>query len=241
MKKYLVVGGGLIGQSLGRLPEFDLTSHESWFTTKDLDKYDGYVCAAALSNNPYCQKVTWQEVVEANVNLPVSILHVARKNGKPFVALSTSGLYRQPGFRNEQDDIEPHNRYTASKIMMEYALGMDTTLEVSPCYIFRIPFVFFDSTHINDMEARVSQWPQCEDVETSIIYKKELHGAILAALLAPYDNLQGIYNLSSEEVLLAKFVRDKLNYRGEIVPAHSMGRTPSTCLDVTKANNAGLI
>ena len=89
-----------------------------------------------------------------------------------------------------------------------------------------------------DMRARVGRWTQADDVETSILYGDTLTTAI-KSLSGEVSG--GIYNLASESVNLPKFIISNYGWNGEVVPAHSLGRTPSTVLDTSKAKVAGLL
>ena len=240
-KRYLVVGRGLVGaEAFGKLNEFEVIGHSSFWNNPMAYDYDGYVCAAALSTEALCQSVPWLEVVRGNVELPVEMMRVAALRRIPFVAFSTSGVYNESGLRSEFSDVEPQNRYTASKLMMEHEL---MSKEYDKCYIFRIPFVCLFTDHERDLESRVSKWTQCETVPTSILYREELVKSVRSALESAPDRYvpPGIYNVASETVQLSDFVTEKFNYSGEMVPADSMGRTPSTCLELTRARRAGLL
>ena len=235
MDKYLVVGRGLVGSIFSEDSQFDVVSHDEW-QNRNLDTYSGMVCAAAISTEALCQKATMAEVMEANVTLPLRILKLAKTHNIPCVAYSTAGVYREAGVRTEEDDVSPHNRYTASKIMMEYTLQNEAYQHT---FIFRIPFVVLFNNHPNDLSARVHNWEQCEDLNASVVYKADLERSVRQAMTKTCEG--GVYNIATGIVHFPSFLEDRFGWDGEIVPAHSMGRTPNSQLDTDKAKQAGLL
>ena len=236
MDKYLVVGRGLVGSIFQDLPEFDVVSHKEWYFKAHKHPYEGIVCAAAMSTEAQCVEATMAEVVEANVNLPLRILRHAKSRYIPCVVYSTAGVYRKVGVNTEMDDVHPHNRYTASKIFMEARLSAEVYPQL---YIFRIPFVVLFNNHLTDLSARVQNWTQVEDVTASVVYRAVLAGSVEAAMRG--ETRGGIFNVSSGDVHFPSFLEDRFGWRGEVVPAHSMGRTPNSQLDTRKAKEQGLI
>ena len=243
MDNYLVVGRGLVGSIFAEDSRFDVVSHGDWHN-RDLDSYSGIVCAAAISTEPQCQKATMAEVLEANVELPLRMLKLAQARDIPFVAFSTAGVYREAGVRKEEDDVHPHNRYAASKIFMEHTLQSQTRqiacgVFYERLFIFRIPFVCFFNNHPHDLSGRVPNWKKCEDVNASVVYRVVVEHAVHRALSEPTAG--GIYNIASGIVHFPTFLEDRFNWKGDVVPAHSMGRTPNSQLDTRKSEKAGLI
>ena len=235
MDKYLVVGRGLVGSMLGEDERFDAVNHEEWYVAAQEQPYAGIVCAAAMSTEGKCLEATMAEVIEANVYLPLRILKLAKARNVPFVAFSTAGVYRTAGVRREEDDVHPHNRYTASKIMMEARLTEESYRHL---YIFRIPFVVLFTQDESDLGPRVVKWDRCEDITASIVYRGTLKNAVLAAMEGAPG---GVYNIASGTVHFPSFLEDRFGWDGEIVPAHSLGRTPNSNLDTSKARDAGII
>ena len=214
---------------------FDIVGHKQFHEFPPWHGYTGYVCTAALSSEKACQSVAWSEVVKANVELPMRLMRLAKSCNAPVIVFSTSGVYRIPGVRTEADDVEPQNRYTTSKLMMEYQLSQ----KYDGCYIFRIPFVCLFGNHQMDMANRVRGWSECEDVETSIVYQETLIHAVNTVLESPELVPAGIYNVASETVFLADFVKENFKWQGRVVPAHSMNKTPSTCLGFEQSERSG--
>ena len=235
MKKFLIVGRGLVGSFFKDVPECDVLSHEEWYLAGN-NAYRGIVCAAAMSTEPLCQSATMAEVLEANVSLPLRILKLAKARDMPCVFFSTAGVYRSPGVRSETDDISSHNRYTASKVMMEYALQSEAYHKT---YIFRIPFVVGFTQHPTDFEARIRKWEKCEDTNGSIVYRGDITRAVTAALTRPVA--PGIYNIASGIVNFPRFLEDRFNWRGDIVPAGALSKTPNCQISTSKAKAAGLL
>lgn len=235
MDKYLVVGRGLVGSFFEDMPGYDVLSHEEWYLAAN-KSYHGIVCAAAMSTEPLCQSVTMGEVLEANVSLPLRLLKLAKTRDIPCIFFSTAGVYRSPGARSETDDISPHNRYTASKVMMEYALQSETYHKT---YIFRIPFVVGFTQQPTDFEARIRTWEKCEDVNGSIVYRGDITHAVTNALTRPIT--PGIYNIASGIVNFPRFLEDRFNWKGDIVPAGSLSKTPNCQISTSKAHAAGLV
>ena len=235
MDKYLVVGRGLVGSIFAEDPQFDLVSHDEWHN-RDLDTYSGMVCSAAISTEALCQQATMDEVFEANVMLPLRILKLAKARNIPCVVFSTAGVYREAGVRVETDDVHPHNRYTASKVFMEHTLQNEAYQRL---YIFRIPFVCLFNNHPNDLSGRVPKWSKCEDVNASVVYKIALDNSVRGAMLKGVPG--GIYNIASGTIHFPTFLEDRLGWNGEVMPAHTMGRTPNSQLNIGKAEESGLI
>ena len=229
MEKYLVVGRGLVGSIFSEEPQFDLVSHDEWHN-RDLDSYSGMVCAAAISTEALCQKATMAEVMEANVTLPLRILKLAKSRNVPCVVFSTAGVYREAGVRVETDDVHPHNRYAASKVYMEHALQNEAYQKL---YIFRIPFVCLFNNHPNDLSVRVQNWTQCENVNASVVYQAHIESSVQNAMAHGVPS--GIYNVASGIVHFPTFLEDRFSWKGDVVPAHSMGLTPNSQLDTGKA------
>ncbi|MDE0042254.1 MAG: sugar nucleotide-binding protein [Candidatus Poribacteria bacterium] len=235
MDKYLVVGRGLVGSIFSEDSRFVVVSHDEWHN-RNLDSYSGMVCAAAISTETECQKARMAEVLEANVELPLRMLKLAKARDIPFVAFSTAGVYREAGVRKEDDDVSPHNRYTASKIMMEYALQNEVYQKL---FVFRIPFVVLFNNHPNDLSARVQNWTQCEDVNASVVYRADIEHSVRSVMEKSPDG--GIYNIATGIVHFPSFLSDRFGWRGDVVPAHSMGRTPNSQLDTTKSQQKGVL
>ena len=233
-KKYLVVGRGLVGSMLAEDDRFDAVSHEEWYVAAQEQPYAGIVCAAAMSTEGKCLEATMAEVIEANVYLPLRILKLAKARNVPFVVFSTAGVYRMAGVHTEVDDVHPHNRYTASKIMMESRLMEESYPHL---YIFRIPFVVLFNNHPNDLSGRVRNWKQVEDVTASVVYRAALEGSVTAAMRGEAEG--GIYNIASGDVHFPRFLEDRFGWKGDVVPAHSLGRTPNSQLNVVKVEGAG--
>ena len=235
MDKYLVLGRGLVGSIFSEDSQFDVVSHGEWHN-RNLDNYSGMVCAAAISTEVLCQKATMAEVIEANVELPLRMLKLAKARNIPFVTFSTAGVYREAGVRKEDDDVSPHNRYTASKVFMEHALQSEAYQKL---FVFRIPFVCLFNNHTHDLSGRVLNWEKCEDVCASVVYKADLEHSAKQAMRQLCDG--GVYNIASGTIHFPTFLEDRFNWKGDVVPAHSMGKTPNSQLDTRKSKKAGLI
>lgn len=233
--KYLVVGRGLVGSALKEDPQCDVVSHQDWYKSAKFD-YHGIVCAAAMSTEAQCQEATMAEVIQANVTLPLQIVRWAKAHNIPCVVYSTAGVYRESGLRKEEDDVHPHNRYTSSKIMMEHALQMEAYAHL---FIFRIPFVVLFNNHPNDLSGRAPNWEKCEDVTASVVYKRDITHSVNRALGRECNG--GVYNIATGTVHFPTFLSDRFGWQGHVVPAHSMGRTPNSQLDTSKAEQAKLL
>lgn len=237
MDKYLVVDRGLVGSIFLNDSQFDVVSHDEWYN-HNLDDYNGMMCTAAISTEAECQKVRMEDVLKANVELPLQMLQAAKSKNAPLVAFSTAGVYQSAGVRVEDDDVDAHNRYTTSKIVMEYALMNET---YSRLFIFRAPFVVLFSARVNDLGQRVQTWAKCEDVTASIVYRADLRHAVIRALDHERPVAGGIYNIASGIVHFPTFLEDRFGWQGTIVPPHSLSRTPNSQIAVHKANAAGLL
>ena len=235
MQKFLIVGRGLVGSFFLDMPEYDVVSHDEWYLAAN-NSYHGIVCAAAMSTEPKCQSATMGEVFESNVSLPLRILKLAKTREIPCIFFSTAGVYRSPGVRSETDDICPHNRYTASKVMMEHTLQSERYLKT---YIFRIPFVVGFTQRPTDFEARIRTWKKCEDINGSIVYRGDITHAVTNGLTRPIA--PGIYNIASGIVNFPRFLEDRFNWKGDIVPAGSFSKPPNCQISTSKAHAAGLL
>ena len=235
MKKIGVVGAGLVGSCFEGLDEFEVVSHKEW---KDrVWNWKGIVNCAAITGLEPCEEAAFDDVLKANVRLPIAISDYASMLQIPFFQFSTSAVYRLPSEKvgmpvNESDPLFPYNAYTASKIVMESTLPQST-------YIFRIPVVSIGSGADNDLEQKVKRWTFVEDVLISIVYKLTLIEAVQNALngTAP----PGIYNIASESMHLPSYIKNRFDWKGEIVAANSLGRSPAIVLDTSKAKAHKLI
>ena len=73
----------------------------------------------------------------------------------------------------------------------------------------------------------------------SIVYQSTVEQAVRRALTNGVPG--GIYNIASGTVHFPTFLEDRLNWKGDVVQAHSMGMTPNSQLSVEKARKAGLL
>lgn len=244
----LVVGRGMVGSCFADNPNFEIMSYEQWPAFRDRAIHDtarnwgGFICAAGIAGNQACDQQSMSDILAANVDLPVEMLMLARQWKIPFVAISSSSVYRSAARpQKETDDVHPHGRYSASKIAMEHMLASlcDTApIRYESLYILRLPFlVILDGAYNFGM--RCSSWTQCEAVITSVVYPAALLGAVQCALLNRPPG--GIYNIASGSVLLPNMIRDWFGWEGEVVPAGKLNVNPTHILDTAKAEAAGLI
>ena len=219
----------MVGSVFVEDDQFEMRSHLNWNTPRSA----GYVCAAGIAGNVNCNNVTMAEVMRANVGLPVTMMRLARLIGAPLIMLSSTSIYAssvQPC--KEGDDVYPYNRYTASKIAMEYAVS-----EYDKCYILRLPFVvLFDGAW--NFGTRCLGWQKCEAILMSVVYRQTLLSTIKCIL--GNDIRPGIYNIASEVVGLPNLVR-KFGWDGEVVRAGMLGLCPCPRVDLTKAKVEGLL
>ena len=178
-----------------------------------------------------------KEVLQANVNLPVQIARLTRARNVPLVTFSTAAVYKSPTHNNESSDINPHNRYTSSKIMMEYELLEH--VNYSRLYIFRIPLVCFFSDHPNDFERRIQNWSHCENITGSLVFKDTLKDAITNTINTTPP--AGIYNIATRAIHFPTFLADEFQWKGRTVPANSLNRPPNPYLNIDKAISHKLV
>ena len=72
-----------------------------------------------------------------------------------------------------------------------------------------------------------------------VVYRAALVGSVEAAMRG--ETRGGIFNVSSGDVHFLSFLEDRFGWRGEVAPAHSMGRAPNSQLDTQKAKEQNLI
>ena len=233
LKKFGVIGAGLVGSVFKELEGFQVVHRNEW---KDaIWDWKGVVNCAAITGLDKCEETDFAQVLRANVKMPIDIADYAANLQIPFIQFSTSAVYRLPTkFKlvEEDDPLYPYNTYSGSKILMERVLPKS-------CFIFRIPVVSTGSGADNDYAQKVKRWMYVEDVHKSIIYKDTLIEAVRSALGAYYK--AGVYNIGSEVIHLPTYVKEKFGWEGEIVPANSLGRSPAIALNTSKAKVHGLI
>ena len=233
MKKFGVVGTGLVGSIFKELDGFQVVHRNEW---KDhIWDWKGVVNCAGIVGLDQCENTDFAQVLRANAKMPIDIADYAANLQIPFVQFSTSAVYRLPTkFKlvEEDDPLYPYNSYASSKIAMEATLPKS-------CFIFRIPVVSTGSGADNDFEQKVKRWTYVEDVHKSIVYKETLIKVVSNAMRMHYKF--GTYNIGSEIIHLPTYIREKLGWEGETVPANSLGRSPAIALDTSKAKVHGLI
>ena len=237
MKTIAVIGKrGLVASAFTDDKRYELIGFENCLREIDEGNCGGIVNAAAITGEPKCQSVSLSDIMRVNVMIPVRLLEYAKEKNIPFVMFSTAAVYKNPTITSEDDEIAPRGRYSMSKVAMEYTLRADTYEKL---YIFRIPFVVMFKRHDADLSVKVKSWKYCEDVTGSIVYKPTLYEAVNNAIdgVAP----GGVYNIASDNVHFPSYLEDKFGWNGDIVPAHSMNRSPNCMLDCQKARMAGLI
>jgi len=227
---------GLVASAFADDKRYKLISSENCLREIDEGNYSGIVNAAAITGEPKCQSVSLSEVMRVNVMTPIRLLEYAKKKNIPYVMFSTAAVYKNPTITSEEDDVAPRGRYPMSKVAMEYALRAG---EHDKLFIFRIPFVVMFKQHDGDLSYKVQSWKYVEDVTGSIVYKHTLYYAVDRALSGMVAG--GVYNIAAGNVHFPTYLEDKFGWNGDIVPAHSMGRTPNCMLDCKKARQAGLI
>ena len=236
MKKFGVVGAGLVGSCFKELDEFHVVHRNEW---KDhIGNWKGIVnCAGIVGIGP-CEAATFDELIRANVELAVDMCGYAVDLGIPFLTFSTSAVYRRPSDLEEklteQAPLYPYNSYGASKILMEASLPRDG------CYIFRIPRVDTETDSEKDFGPKVRNWKVVEEVYQSFVFRDTIINSVRNAL-NQRTRFYGIYNIASEDVHLPSYVRSKYGWTGEVVPAHSLNLSPAVMIDTTKAKDLGLI
>ena len=237
MKTIAVIGKrGLVASAFADDKRYELISSENCLRDIDEGNYSGIVNAAAITGEPKCQSVDLSQVMRVNVMTPLRMLDYARERDIPFVMFSTAAVYKNPEITSEEDNVAPRGRYPMSKVAMEYALRADSYEKL---FIFRIPFVVMFKHHDGDLSYKVQSWEYVEDVIGSIVYKATLFHAVENALSGVARG--GVYNIASGNVHFPSYLEDRFGWDGDIVPAHSMGRSPNCILDCTKAKQAGLI
>ena len=236
MKKIGVVGAGLVGSVFQTQADFEVVHHYEW---KDaISDWRGIVNCAAIAGSGLCDEVSYDEVIQANVEMPMEMQAIAYDLGVPFLTLSAASVYRCP--KNTKDRLQedaptfPHNLYCASKILMETSLLKDG------CFIFRIPQVDLGTDHPNDFGQKVKGWHVAEDVHQSLLYPETLIESVRNAMNAR-TRFHGIYNVATEDVHMPTYIREKYGWAGKVVPAYSLGLSPALRINSAKAQGLGII
>lgn len=237
MKTIAVIGKrGLVASAFSDDKRYELIRSDNCLREINEGNYGGIVNAAAITGEPKCQSASLPDVMRVNVMTPLRMLDFAQERNIPFVMFSTAAVYKNPEITSEDDEIAPRGRYSMSKVAMEYTLRADAYEKL---YIFRIPFVVMFKQHDADLSIKVKSWKYCEDVTGSVVYKPTLYEAVNNAIngVAP----GGVYNIASDNVHFPSYLEDKFGWNGDIVPAHSMNRSPNCMLNCSKAKGARLI
>ena len=236
MKKIGVVGAGLVGSCFEGLDDFEVVHRDEW---KDRAwNWRGIVNAAGIIGIGPCQDASLDELIQANVTLPVDMEGDAARLEIPFLTFSTTAVYRRPIDLKEKcrEDapLYPYNAYAASKILMEASLPRDR------CFIFRLPRVDTETDSPKDFGPKLKNWKVVEAVYQSFVYRDEIIESVRNAMNNK-TRFYGIYNIASADVYLPDYVNDKYGWTGEVVPAHSLGLSPAVLLETTKARDLGLL
>lgn len=239
----------MVGSCFANDPGYTLLSHEEWKEEKirqtslqTLTDYSGYMCTTGIIGNVKCNHASMDDIYDANVRLPLEMLHIARLANRPFIAFSSTSIYRNTSeVCKETDDLQPWNRYAASKIAMEQSLK-DGTLVHGKTYnkltILRIPLlVLFDGPH--SFGNKVATWEVCEDVHAPVLYRDTLLYAVERVLREPltFDT----YNLYTEVIHLPSFIHKHFGWGGIVMTLDEKTVTPNPQLDVSRAKRDGLI
>ena len=236
MKKIGVVGDGLVGSCFKDLDDFEVVHRNEW---KDaIWNWSGVVNAAGIIGIGPCEQAPFDEIIRANVKMAVDMCGYAINVGIPFLTFSTTAVYRRPIDPKEQlrEDapIYPYNAYGASKILME------ASLPHKACYIFRIPRVDTSTDSPKDFGPKVKNWQVVEDVHQSFVYRDTIIESVRNAM-NNQTRFYGIYNIASADVHLPTYIKERYDWEGEVVPAHSLGLSPAVIIDTTKAKDLAIL
>ena len=248
-KPSLVIGRGMVGSLFANNHNFKLVSHHQWPDIKIAQAsspltnpdFAAYIYTAGVAGSNACDKHDMQSIMKANVTLPLEMMHTAQLTNVPLIVFSTTSLYTHIGSpRRETDDVHPHNRYTASKIAMEYALLNAQQLQpltYQNLFILRVPFLILFDGDFN-FRHKCKKWRLCEDVTAPVIYANELLNAVHQII---HGNIKtGIYNWSSANVHYPSFITKHFNWQGEVVRAGTLNLSPMPLLNISKGKQAGL-
>ena len=250
-KTILVVGRGLVGSCFENDDRFTIVGHNDWKHIKAehasklvSSQFSGFIYTAGIAGYAKCNVATMKDVMDANVRLPVEMMHMARLTNIPFVFYSSTSIYKMPVNKSyacrEDDDLHPNNRYAASKIAAEYALSTGVILHpvmYDKTFILRMPLLVLKQGKYN-FGNRCLTWEFCEDASISVIYKSALMEVINNIFNKQING--GIYNIASETVHVPTFIMKFGEWSGSIVPADSLQVSPSIIVDITKAKEAGI-
>ena len=236
MKKIGVVGAGLVGSCFLGLDDFQVVHRNEW---KDaIWDWRGVVNAAGLAGIPPCENATFQELMRANVKMPVDMCGYAANIGIPFLTFSTTAVYRRPidlqERLREDAPLYPYNSYGASKILMEASLPKDA------CFIFRLPRVDTETDSEKDFGPKLKNWKVVERVYQSFVFRDTIIESVRNAM-NNRTRFYGIYNIGSTDVYLPDYIQEKYEWTGEVVPAHSLNLSPAVMIDTSKAKDLGLL
>ena len=236
MKKIGIVGAGLVGSCFLGLDEFEVVHRDEW---KDsVWNWRGIVNAAGIIGIGPCQEASYDDLIKANVTLPVDIEGYAANLGIPFLTFSTTAVYRRPidlqERLREDAPLYPYNSYGASKILMEASLPKDA------CFIFRLPRVDTETDSEKDFGPKLKNWKVVERVYQSFVFRDTIIESVRNAM-NNRTRFYGIYNIGSTDVYLPDYIKEKYGWTGEVVPAHSLNLSPAVMIDSSKAKDLGLL
>lgn len=197
-----VVGAGTIGTALYAFDDVQLFPRAVWGNMIAVERQaalrntEVFVNASGLVGAGKCDANEWEEVVCANVAEAVDFVRQLSVYGVPVISLSTAAVYAKQscpyheyhtstqGSVGVGAPVYPHNRYAASKILMEEA--------VRGSRVLRLPF--FKKT----LEASAKNWDVVQDTFTSIIDATRLR----ACLHVLKDAAPGVYQAHSDVIYL---------------------------------------
>ena len=234
MKKVLCVGRGYVGGALANFEGFDAISHKAFLDNPEviLD-YDVLVNTAGVIGHRKCEEAGYDEVIEANVHLPLFMQTEALRYKKDFIHLSTIGIVETqvapsltvhdtepPFYAHEHTFIYPHNLYCASKIISDHMLSKRKNL------ILRLPWVLVADV----FESRIENWDSVQDTWCSTLSIE-----LLAKFIQQNHGAIGTYHIADAHVYFPAFVSDVLGKHLPIRTDYPSNMTAAVPLDTEKA------
>ena len=215
----LVVGAGTIGKPLAKHPYFRIVPRDE-FHPHLLSSVSALVNCAGIVGDAKCKEAGFDEVMKANVDLPMTFAAMCRHADIPLFQPSTTGVYKRQTCEDLNSDTYaiigeetyPHNLYCASKLLMEKELEHRAV-------VIRLPWF----CNIDALRKRAENWKYVQDTWTSYFYTATLQHAVMNLLERRIRT--GLFQVSSGIHYFPDYVKEVLGKDLEIRTDHARDMT----------------
>ena len=200
MKK-LIIGAGHCGQGLAKIfgakgEAYRLIHHTDNWESLVSDSSMIINCAGIVGRKK-AEAVSYTELMDANIHLPMKIAERATTWGIPCILISTGAVYAKPSgtLKVESDAREPTNAYTESKILME------NNCKHTDATIFRLTNLCGDGEHPNDYENGIERWKYVVSTYVSTLNINRF-ATVLSAIPENREAFKGqIFNIAEPRLI----------------------------------------